>query len=218
MVINKPAGLSVHPSRGTVGGTLANAVTYYWQNRGLAMKFRPINRLDKDTSGLILVGKSQFAHQAIARQQRDGSVSRRYLAVVEGIVELEDGSIEAPIALQHPDQRQRIVSPRGRSAVTRYTVLQRFPGFTLLALTLETGRTHQLRVHLSFIGHPICGDTLYGRPCSLIERQALHAATLNFLHPRTGESLSFEALLPTDMIEMLKKIARQEIGSPDKPE
>jgi RluA family pseudouridine synthase len=204
LVVNKPPGMAVHPSKGILGGTLANAVTHYWAQQGKSLLFRPINRLDKDTSGLILIGKSQYAHQAIFRQQQSGTIHRTYLAVVEGIIREESGCINQPIARLDPHHCARTVDESGKPAVTNYIVLKRFPGFTLVSLTLETGRTHQIRVHLSQSGYPICGDTLYGKPSSLINRQALHAFQLSLQLPRTGTNVNFEAALPLDIAKLLE--------------
>lgn len=206
LAINKPAGLAVHPAKGTAAGTLANATAYYWQQQGKANLFRPINRLDKDTSGLILIGKSQYAHQAISRQQRAGTIHRIYQAVVEGVLEPDNGSIDLPIALRDPDARERTVDPSGKTAITDYTVISRFECHTLVSLSLRTGRTHQIRVHMSHLGHPIVGDALYGSPSDLIGRQALHAGALDFHGPRTGEALHLEAPLPEDMVSLLHKL------------
>jgi 23S rRNA pseudouridine1911/1915/1917 synthase len=160
MVINKPSDMAVHPSKGILGGTLANAVVHYWAAQEKSLLFRPINRLDKDTSGLILVGKSQYAHQAIFRQQKRGTIHRTYIAVVEGIIHEDTGSVNKPIARLDPCSPARTVDETGKPAVTNWAVLKRFRNHTLLSLTLGTGRTHQIRVHLSYLGFPICGDIL----------------------------------------------------------
>jgi len=210
LLLNKPPHLAVHPSKGLGAGTLANAVIYYWQAQGKSLLFRPINRLDRDTSGLILIGKSQYAHQAIAYQQKKGIIHREYQAVVEGVMPDDQGCIDLPIARKDPELRERIVDDTGKSALTNYRVLQRFPEHTRLSLLLGSGRTHQIRVHLSYIGHPICGDELYGSPSALIGRQALHAGRLSFIQPRTGQMLQFEAPLPVDIQKLLTQIG----GSP----
>ncbi|MEN3004939.1 RluA family pseudouridine synthase [Dehalobacterium formicoaceticum] len=207
LVVHKPAGLSTHPSRKNGTGTLANAVAYYWRNRGQNTIFRPINRLDRDTSGLVLIGNNQFAHQAIFNPKKSPIFERHYLALVEGVLTEDQDCIDLPIA--HPDinLRRRIVHPEGRKAVTHYRVLTRFPQHTLLALKLETGRTHQIRVHLSFLGHPLCGDLLYGSPSPLIDRQALHAYLLRFIHPRSGGEIRLELPLAADIkraIDLIK--------------
>lgn len=199
LVVDKPAGLSVHPAKRCQTGTLANAVAYYWRQSGHNALFRPINRLDRETSGLVLIGKSQYAHQAIFRQQKGRRVERRYIALVEGVAERERGCVEAPILRPEDRSRKRTVSPAGRPAATNYTVQERYPRHTLLQICPETGRTHQIRVHLSFIGHPVCGDELYGRTSPLIARQALHAGEIAFLHPRTGFPVALTAPLPGDM-------------------
>ncbi len=215
LVINKPAGLAVHPVKGISGGTLANAVTCYWAGQGLTTLFRPINRLDKNTSGLILIGKSQYAHQAMYRQQKAGTISRVYQALVEGVVPEDRGCINLPIAHLDPRLCARVVDESGKPALTNYQVLKRYEGFTLLSLTLGTGRTHQIRVHLSQSGYPICGDTLYGTPSPLINRQALHAGLLTLDQPRTGTRLQFEVPLPADMVKSLACLGDNSKPSPD---
>ncbi|MDS1029007.1 RluA family pseudouridine synthase [Bacillota bacterium LX-D] len=208
LVINKPAGMPVHPSRRHQSATLANAVAYYWQQQNKHLLFRPISRLDKDTSGLILIGQNQFAHQGLAKQLSQKQVLRAYVALVEGNIKTEAGTINFPIGRKEGSSIERTVlldsnSDRGQTAVTHYRVLQQFKGYTLLALQLETGRTHQIRVHLSYLGHPLCGDTLYGGSSTLIGRQALHADKLSFLHPRFKQKLNFSIPLPTDMIKAI---------------
>jgi 23S rRNA pseudouridine1911/1915/1917 synthase len=212
LVVDKPAGMPVHPAKRCQTGTLANAVAHYWRQSGYSALFRPINRLDKETSGLVLIGKSQYAHQSIFRQQKERRVERRYLALVEGVVEREQGRIEAPIIRLEDRSRKRTVSPAGQPAATNYTVQERYPRHTFLQLRPETGRTHQIRVHLSFIGHPVCGDDLYGRTSPLIARQALHAGEISFLHPRTGLPLALTAPLPGDMRAALDILRQQAPG------
>jgi 23S rRNA pseudouridine1911/1915/1917 synthase len=206
LVINKAPGLAVHPVKGISDGTLANAVTYYWAQQGQSLVFRPINRLDKNTSGLILIGKSQYAHQAIFRQQQKHSMQRNYQAVVQGNVASDNGRIDLPIAHLDLSRSARTVDPSGKPAVTNFRVVKRFAGFTLLSLSLETGRTHQIRVHLSQAGHPICGDILYGQASPFIARQALHAGHLTLAHPRSGVPLQFDVSLPPDMLKLLEKL------------
>lgn len=207
MVINKPAGMAMHPIKEKETDTLANAVTYYWSQRGESRLFRPINRLDKGTSGLVLVGKSKYAHQALFKQQKQGQVQRRYLAVVEGLVEEDQGCIDLPIGLAEPGSPFfRRVASDGKTAITHFSVIQRYSQATLLSLRLETGRTHQIRVHMSHLGHPICGDTMYGQPSPHIARQALHAGWISFLQPRTLNRLQFEVPLPADMQDLLTNL------------
>lgn len=209
LVVNKPAGMSTHPSRQGGTGTLANAVTYYWQRSGRNTLFRPINRLDKDTSGLILIGNSQFAHQGIFNQVKDRKIERRYIALVEGSMSKDSGSIDQPIARQEDKSRRRIVHPEGHPAVTHYKVLDKYPGHTLLSLRLETGRTHQIRVHLSFLGHSICGDLLYGCASPFIDRQALHANELRFIHPRCGKEVILNVPLAADIQAAVNHLVKQ---------
>jgi len=204
MVINKPAGMAVHPIKGKLESTLANAVTYYWLQYGKSRLFRPVNRLDKNTSGLVLIAKSQYAHQAMFRQQKQGQVQRRYLAVVEGIVTEGQGCIDLPIGYAEPGSPIfRKVAENGKSAITHFTVIKRYQHQTLLSLRLETGRTHQIRIHMSHLGHPVCGDLIYGHPSPLIGRQALHAGWTSFFQPRTLKPMQFEVPLPTDMQDLL---------------
>jgi 23S rRNA pseudouridine1911/1915/1917 synthase len=199
LVINKAAGMPIHPSKRKGRGTLANAVTYYWQRSGRHIRFRPINRLDKDTSGLVLIGNSQFAHQSMFQQFNQHRAERYYLAITEGVLEQDNGRIDHPIARLDDNSRKRIVDPDGQTAITNYQVLERYSDHTLVLLRLETGRTHQIRVHLSYLGHPIAGDELYGNESSLLNRQALHAGVLRFFHPRMEKELTFSAPLPEDI-------------------
>lgn len=208
LIINKPAGMAIHPYRRIEEGTLANAVSFYWQQQNMKLLFRPVNRLDKNTSGLVVIAKSQYAHQAIFRQQKEGAISRNYLAVVEGRVQENSGCINLPIS--HPDRSTslRAVDAAGKSAITYFSVVKRYDDYTLLSLNLATGRTHQIRVHMSHMGHPVCGDQLYGSLSPQIGRQALHARKLTFKHPRSGELLNFEAPLPEDLSNFLDILNR----------
>lgn len=207
LVVNKPPGMSTHPSRLGGTGTLANAVTYYWQTLGRNTLFRPINRLDRDTSGLVLVGNSQFAHQGIFSQK----IERKYIALVEGEPEKDTGIINQPIARLDEKMRQRIVREDGQSAVTHYQVIDKYPGYTLISLELKTGRTHQIRVHMSYIGHPICGDLLYGWASPLIDRQALHAYSLSFVHPRSGREVNISIPLARDIQNVIDCLSKKQV-------
>lgn len=206
LVVNKPPGMAIHPARQGEQDTLANAVTYYWQQSGSKALFRPVNRLDKETSGLVLIAHSKFAHQALFRQQKKREVERIYLALVDGVITPDEGRINEPIIRLDPGKRQRSVDPQGQQAVTVYQVMHRYENQTLLRLKLETGRTHQIRVHLSYIGHPVCGDTLYGCPSTIIERQALHAGKLSFTQPRSGQRLHLQAPLPEDLLMAIRTL------------
>jgi 23S rRNA pseudouridine1911/1915/1917 synthase len=216
VVVNKPAGLTVHPAPGHPSGTLVNALLAAIQDlAGIGGALRPgiVHRLDKDTSGLLVVAKSDAAHRALAAQFKAHTAQRTYLAVVRGRMRRDAGTIAAALG-RHPVRRTRIaVVPHGRGAVTHYTVLERFEDATLLACRLETGRTHQIRVHLAYTGHPVIGDRVYGRArAPEITRQALHAARLEFVHPRTGRRVVCTAPVPDDMARLLERL-RGDSGS-----
>ncbi len=210
LVVDKPAGLPVHPAPGHPSGTLVNALLARVPDLpGIGGTLRPgiVHRLDKDTSGLLVVAKTEAAQRSLASQLRARTVVRTYLAVVRGRVRRDAGTVSAPIG-RHPVHRKRMaVVPAGREAVTHYTVLERFPAATLVACRLQTGRTHQIRVHLAHIGHPVLGDPVYGRAhVPEMRRQALHAARLEFTHPRTGRPMAFAAPIPQDMALLLARL------------
>lgn len=216
LIVNKPAGLTVHPAPGHPSGTLVNALLSAVPDlAGIGGELRPgiVHRLDKDTSGLLVVAKSDAAHRALAAQFKAHTAQRTYLAVVRGRVRRDAGTITAALG-RHPVRRTRIaVVPRGRRAVTHYTVLERFRDATLLSCRLETGRTHQIRVHLAHAGHPLIGDPVYGRArAPEIARQALHAARLEFAHPRTGRRVTCAAPVPDDFARLLARL-RGEAGA-----
>ncbi|MBE3587933.1 MAG: RluA family pseudouridine synthase [Thermoanaerobacteraceae bacterium] len=211
IVINKPRGMVVHPAEGSYSGTLVNALLYHCRDlSGVNGVLRPgiVHRLDKDTSGLIMVAKNDRAHLDLARQLQDRRVTRRYIALAHGGFKEDRGTVDAPIG-RHPRDRQRMaVVAGGRRAVTHYTVRERFGQYTLLDLKLETGRTHQIRVHMAYLGHPLVGDLKYGpaRPHFGLQGQFLHAAVLGFVHPGTGEYLEFTAPLPEELQQVLDKL------------
>lgn len=203
LVVNKPKGMVVHPAAGNEDGTLVNALLYHCGDSlsGINGVIRPgiVHRIDKDTSGLLIVAKNDAAHRSLAEQIKAHSFTREYQAVVYGRIR-EDGTVNAPIA-RHPQERKRmavIQSPSAREAVTHYFVVRHFSGFTQLRLRLETGRTHQIRVHMAYIGHPVAGDPVYGpkKVIAPLGGQCLHAGLIGFVHPRTGEYMEFEAPLP----------------------
>ena len=211
LVIDKPAGLVVHPAPGHPRGTLANAVVHHAPDIALGGSNRPgiIHRLDKDTSGLIAVAKTDRARTTLVPQWEGRTVQKGYVTLVAGVVEDDEGTIDAPIG-RDPAQRQRMAAIRsGRPAVTHFTVVERFPGATLLEVEIETGRTHQIRVHLAFIGHPVVGDTVYGKVVSVggipVERQFLHASRLGFVLP-DGRSVTFRSPLPADLQGVLERL------------
>ena len=210
LVVNKTAGMVVHPSPGHVDDTLVNAVLAYYPDLQYVEGLRPgiVHRLDRDTSGLIIVAKNARTQAALIEQMRRHEIVKRYLALVEGVVSVDNGSIDAPIG-RDPRHRQRmaVTATGSKDALTYFRVLERFQHHTLLLLQLETGRTHQIRVHLKAIGHPIVGDPVYGsgNMCSTppLNRQFLHAFQLNFTHPTTGKVLELEAPLPEDLTFVL---------------
>jgi 23S rRNA pseudouridine1911/1915/1917 synthase len=195
----------VHPTSSHHTNTLAHGLAHYLDSRGLGARIRPVHRLDRDTSGALLVAKSAFAHQRLDRQLREGTLEREYLAVVEGMVRDDEGTIDLPIGIPRMDPRLREVRADGRPAVTRYRVVDRLDGATQLRVKLETGRTHQIRVHMAAIGHPIVGDRSYGAAMSpWISRPALHAWRLNFRRPRSGEPVTVVASVPADFESALQ--------------
>lgn len=211
LVVDKPAGLVVHPSPGHAGHTLVNAVLAHCPNlSGIGGEGRPgiVHRLDKDTSGLIIVAKNDAAHLSLARQLKERKIEKTYLALVEGRVRPAGGVIDAPIARDPRHRKRMAVVARGRDARTRYRVLREADGRSLLEVRPETGRTHQIRVHLASIGHPIAGDALYGRRRDpSLARQFLHAQRLAFRHPRTGERIELEAPLADDLARYLATVS-----------
>nr|WP_260865941.1 RluA family pseudouridine synthase [Paenibacillus xylanexedens] len=211
IVINKPRGLVVHPAPGHTSGTLVNALMHHCKDlSGINGELRPgiVHRIDKDTSGLLMAAKNDRAHASLAAQLKDHSVNRRYIALAHGHLSHDQGTIDAPIGRDTNDRKMFTVTERNsKHAVTHFNVTERINDYTLLELKLETGRTHQIRVHLKFIGHPLVGDPLYGRNKGIkMQGQALHAAILGFVHPTTGEYLEFSAPLPQDMEDVLASL------------
>ena len=209
-VVNKPQGMVVHPSVGHTSGTLVNALMYHIHDfSGINGEIRPgiVHRIDKDTSGLLMIAKNDRAHQALAEELKDKKSLRKYLAIVHGNISNDRGVIEAPIGRSEKDRKKQAVTAKGKPAVTHFKVLERFGNYTLVELTLETGRTHQIRVHMAYIGHPVAGDPLYGPRKTLKGNgQFLHAQTLGFTHPTTGESLRFSVEPPAIFQETLENL------------
>lgn len=212
-VINKPQGMVVHPAPGNYSGTLVNALLYHCDNlSGINGKIRPgiVHRLDKDTSGLIVIAKNDQAHRNLARQIADKSMTRVYWAIVDNNIKEDQGTIDAPIK-RHPIHRKKMAvlsGPGSRNAITHFRVLDRFGEYTLVEARLETGRTHQIRVHMSFIQHPIVGDQVYGARKQKfdLKGQALHAIMLGFVHPTKDEYMEFRAPLPEYFTKLLEKL------------
>jgi RluA family pseudouridine synthase len=207
LVIDKPPFVLVHPTSPAQTETLSHGVAHHFAQRGVRAKVRPVHRIDRDTSGLVLFAKSAVAHQRLDAQLRDGAIDRVYLALVDGVVDGEQGEIDAPIARDPRNPNLRVVRPGGEPARTRWRVAERFLRATLLEVELETGRTHQIRVHMLHAGHPVIGDRQYGRVgLDLIRRQALHASRLTFTHPSTGERLTFDAPPPGDIQSAIDRL------------
>ena len=215
IVVNKPAGLVVHPAPGHPDGTLVNALLYHCGDSlsGVGGALRPgiVHRIDRDTSGLIIAAKNDAAHQALSAQLQDHTLARTYEAVVVGNLREDRGTVDAPIGRHHTDRKKMAVTDRGgRAAVTHWEVLERFQGFTHVRCRLETGRTHQIRVHMAHLGHPICGDTVYGarKPVPGLTGQCLHAVGLRFIHPRTGEAVELSCPLSDAFTALLEKLRK----------
>jgi 23S rRNA pseudouridine1911/1915/1917 synthase len=216
IVVNKPRGMSVHPGAGRETGTLVNALLAHCRDlSGIGGVMRPgiVHRLDKDTSGLIVVAKNDLAHQALAGQFKNREVSKKYLALVHGVVKQDQGVIETLIGRHRVLRKKMSVigaggEGRGKSAITHYKVVERFKNYALVELDLKTGRTHQIRVHMNYLGFPLIGDPTYGKKKEefKVNGQMLHAAELSFNHPRSGERLAFQAILPRDMSELVRKL------------
>jgi 23S rRNA pseudouridine1911/1915/1917 synthase len=212
IVVNKPKGLVVHPAPGHPDGTLVNALMYHCGDSlsGIGGELRPgiVHRIDRDTSGLLIAAKNDAAHQKLAAQLQDHTLARTYHCIVTGRLREDSGTVNAPIG-RHPVERKKMaVVANGRPAVTHWTVLERFPGFTYVECRLETGRTHQIRVHMAYLGHPIWGDTVYGgkKPVPGLQGQCLHAVGLRFLHPRTGEPVELHCGLPEEFQAKLRSL------------
>ena len=214
IVVNKPSGMVVHPAPGHPDGTLVNALLYHCAGTlsGIGGALRPgiVHRIDRDTSGLIIAAKNDAAHQYLSAQLADHTLARTYECIVVGALREDRGTVNAPIA-RHPTYRKRMaVVAGGREAVTHWEVIARYPGYTHVRCRLETGRTHQIRVHMAYIGHPILGDTVYGakKEVAGLTGQCLHAVGLRFLHPRTHEVMELSCPLPEEFTRMLQKIRK----------
>jgi RluA family pseudouridine synthase len=207
IVLNKPAGMVVHPTKNYQNHTLANGLAYHFLRQGLTIPIRPLHRLDKDTSGLVVFAKNPIADDALTRQLMNGKLKRKYLAIVWGVLDKQQDTIDLPIQRLSDHPTQRAVRPSGQRAVTHYRVIKRWPSATMLELSLETGRTHQIRTHLAHIGHPLIGDSLYGgESFAGFKRQALHAAKVTFMHPLTAKQVSLSVPMPQDMVDLIKKL------------
>lgn len=212
-VINKPQGMVVHPSAGHPNGTLVNALLYHLKDLSTINDvIRPgiVHRIDKDTSGLLMIAKNDIAHEKLAEQLKEKTSLRKYIALVHGVIPHDKGTITAPIGRSKQDRKKQAVVEEGKHAVTHFTVLERFNEYTLIELKLETGRTHQIRVHMQYIGYPLAGDPVYGPRKTLKGHgQFLHAQTLGFTHPTSGEWLEFTTPLPEIFEQTLENLRKQ---------
>ena len=209
LIINKPAGIPVHPSMDHFTDSLSNGVRYYFDSINLKKKIRPVNRLDKNTSGIVIFAKNEYIQECLVRQMKTDTFEKEYIAICEGKFEREEGVINAPICRKENSIIERCVNENGDTAITEYKVLMynETSNYSIVKCNLKTGRTHQIRVHMSYIGHPILGDTLYGNPSNLIQRQALHSYKVEFIHPISREEVTFSTELPSDM-QFLAKVAK----------
>ena len=198
LIINKPAGIPVHPSMEHFKDSLSNGVKYYFDSINLNKKIRIVTRLDRNTSGIVIFAKNEYIQECLSTQMKNSTFKKFYIAFCEGTFEKKEGIISAPIARKENSIIERCVNPNGQEAITKYRVLENKNSISKVELELITGRTHQIRVHMAHIGHPIVGDTLYGNPSSLIDRQALHAYKVEFIHPITNKEIIITSLLPTD--------------------
>jgi 23S rRNA pseudouridine1911/1915/1917 synthase len=207
LVVDKPAGLLVHPTSPSHHRTLAHGIAHYFESRGVAARVRPVHRLDRDTTGLLLIAKTAYAHQHLDRQLREGNLTREYLAAVEGSLQSLEGTITAPIGRVPGKPQLRRVAAGGQPATTRWRVQESLEGATLVRARLETGRTHQIRLHFAQAGHPLIGDVEYGaRKDPYLNRYALHSWRVTLHQPRTGEVVSVEAPLPADLIALIRQL------------
>lgn len=209
LVINKPPHLAVYPTRSYPNKTLANALAYHWQQQNLVRKVRLLHRLDRETSGAIIVAKEPYSYQVLVQQLRTQQLRRIYLAIIKGVLDQQEGIIDQPIGREIDGDGhalKRTVSVNGKEAITTYRVLQEYQDLSLVQLELLTGRTHQIRVHLDWLGHPIIGDSMYHHQSNLIDRQALHAWSVAFTHPHSGKQLEIKAPLPSDMLRLINEL------------
>lgn len=203
LILNKPAGIPVHPSMDHYTDSLSNGIAFYFSKIGLKKKIRPVNRIDKDTSGIVIFAKNEYIQECLIKQMKSKQFVKKYIAVVNGNLDNSVGTISAPIARKEGSIIERCVNESGNIAITHYKVLKRTANYDIVECILETGRTHQIRVHFAHIGHSLLGDTLYGTPSDLIKRQALHSYEVNFIHPITKQNVKYIADIPEDLKNLL---------------
>lgn len=204
LILNKPAGLPVHPSMDHFSDSLSNGVQFYFEQNHIHTKIRPVNRLDKDTSGIVIFAKNEYVQECLIHQMADHTFEKCYLALLVGNLEKTYGIIDAPIGRKADSIIEREIKETGQKAITHYQLIQNYQDFCLVEFKLETGRTHQIRVHCKYIGHSILGDTLYGDTSELIARQALHAYKVRFVHPIRNQKMDFEIEIPEDMKKLIE--------------
>ena len=203
LVVNKQPGIAVHPSSLHYSDSLSNGVKFYFDKIGLKKKIRVVNRLDYNTSGIVVFAKCEYIHEQFSKQMMQHIFQKEYLCIINGFLDNSYGIIDLPIDRKQGSIIERCIDKNGQKSITHYEVLKTFSDYSLVKCILETGRTHQIRVHFSAIGHPLLGDTLYGTASDLINRQALHSNKIDLIHPITKEHLSFESLLPNDMKKLV---------------
>ena len=203
LILNKSANMVVHPTKSYQTNTLSNGIAYYFKETNIKKKIRFVNRLDMDTTGILIVAKNSFSHQQMALQFENNSIEKKYLAVVQGIIEDDEGLIDLPIGREENKSIRKMVTEDGQEALTKYKVLERYNMATLVEVQIFTGRSHQIRVHMDYISHPIIGDSLYNMRSEYINRQALHSHYLKVNHPRTKNQIEFKASMPLDMVNLI---------------
>lgn len=204
IIVDKPPFMVVHPTKSHFYDTLANGLRFYFDTHNIRSKIRIVNRLDMNTSGIVIVAKNSFVHNELSKQMKENTIEKYYYAIAEGTIIQDKGTIDAPITRLNDDDIMRVVDPSGKESITHFEVIDRFNDMTFLKLKLETGRTHQIRVHLKHINHPIVGDSLYNKESSLINRQALHCCEMSFNHPITKKRINVKAELPDDFKKIIE--------------